>query len=482
MNSKNTPLPNADEEKSEAVMDTLASLKEQVDRLSDHGDGKRALLCSFDKLASRVDEMASRLSHESSLNDGLKQSLNRFQVIQNLCETIGMSKDVDYILLALLKTVPRVLSFSTAAIYLYNSESKTYTLRAEELLSPQHRSIIQTHFEEGIIPWVMSQKRAVIIPHLKEVKEESDLPVHGFVIVPLIAGESTIGFLEVWHDDIHEIRGEVHLSILELMARQAAIAIENSLLYDQLHSATKVIKKSQAQIITAEKMAAIGVLASGIAHEINNPLQVIFAKVQLLKRSATDEKLKNSLEVMERESLRISNIVGSILRNARNQNKPQLSPCDLNLVVRDVLTIAQSRLALHNVKLKVQLDEKLPPMPINAGEISQVLTNLIENARQAMPEGGTLTLKTKKMGKLGCLTVQDTGCGIPKESLKRLFEPFFTTKGPNEGTGLGLFLCYQIIERHFGKFRVDSRPGKGSEFTIELPLTIKTKSSITEKE
>jgi signal transduction histidine kinase len=425
-------------------------------------------------LSQQVQEVVERLNHETQLNIGLQQSLHRLHIIQDLCATIVRSKSIDEIITTFLKMIPKVLSFNTAAIYLFNRKTGIFELRANQELTQAHHEIIQTHFDEGIIPWVFSEKRPAVIPYLLDVTVNPQSSTKGFVIVPLLSGDNHIGFVEIWHEAIQEIQKEIQLEILGLLARQVAIAIENCHLYAELRSANTLLKKSQQQVITSEKMAAIGVLASGIAHEINNPLQVIFSKVQLLKRKAENEKAKSSLESVEKEALRISNIITSVLRNARNQNQPELKATNMQLVIQDVLTVAYSKLSLQTIQVKCEFPQKISKVLANAGELTQVLSNLIENARQAMKDGGELTIHTRTKGKSLLITIEDTGCGIPEKDLSCIFEPFFTTKAPNEGTGLGLFLCYQIMERHHGKISVESTVGKGTRFTLQLPLASKT--------
>jgi signal transduction histidine kinase len=438
---------------------------------SSEGDSLNDIKESFSK---QIREILERLEYEANLNNGLKQSLHRFHIIQNLCETIARSKSIQEIFGTFLKIIPKILSFTTAAVYLLNRKTGVFELKAEEELSQSHREIIQSHFDEGIISWTFSERRTVIIPYLPDVTLDTHSPAKGFVIIPLLSGDNQIGFVSVWNESIQGIQKEAQLGILDLLARQAAIAIENCELYDELRDANTLLKKSQQQVLTSEKMAAIGVLASGIAHEINNPLQVIFSKVQLLKKHSEDEKVRLSLEAVEKEALRISNIISSVLRNARSQTHPELNPTKVHDIVQDVLTVAHSKLSLQNIHAKCEFAPEVPEILANAGELSQVLTNLIENARQAMKNGGELSIQTRVKGRYFLLVVGDSGCGISEDNLTRIFEPFFTTKEPNEGTGLGLFLCYQIIERHHGKITVESTVGKGTKFTIQLPLPTKT--------
>jgi len=466
----------AGEVKTTDLLCRLDDLCTQAGKLGSDSADSELLLNLKDSFSKQIRELMERLEYEANLNHGLKQSLHRFHILQNLCETIARSKSIQEILATFLKMIPKILTFTTAAVYLLNRKTGVFELNAEESLTSTHRDIIKSHFDEGIIPWMFSEKRAVAIPYLPNVTMDTHTPTKGFIIVPLLAADNQIGFIEIWHESIQEIQKEIQLGVLDLLARQVAIAIENCQLYEELRNANILLKKSQQQVITSEKMAAIGVLASGIAHEVNNPLQVIFSKVQLLKKHSENEKIRTSLEAVEKEALRISNIVMSVLRNARSQNHPELKTTNIHLAIEDVLTVSHSKLSLQNIHVKCDFAGKVPEVMANAGELSQVLTNLVENARQAMKVGGTLAIQTKTKGKYFLMTIEDSGCGISEENLNRIFEPFFTTKDPNEGTGLGLFLCYQIMERHNGKIIVESTVGKGTKFTLQLPIASKAEA------
>jgi len=421
-------------------------------------------------LPGKIEEIENVLHREKTVSRGLKEVLHRFFTVQHLYERIGRSRNIDEIMDSLLSVAERVLPFRTAAIYLYDQTTGELLLRAERYLDDRCRSIIQSHFDEGIIAWVMSEKRAVIIPHLQDLTQDSSVPSTGFVIVPMLAANYKIGVLEIWHEAIPEIRGSMQLEMLELLAKQATIAIENNQLYGQLKHAHELLKKSQEQAIHAEKMAAVGVLASGIAHEINNPLQVVLSRIQLLKRRLQEEPFKSSLTSAEKEALRISHIVGSVLRYAQNQNQSQFQPCRINPMVMDALILAKAKLSLQGIKVKSDYAEDIPDLLLNTGEIEQVLLNLLENASHAMKSGGALSVRTCIRDRHVYIEIEDTGCGIPKEHLARIFEPFFTTKAPNEGAGLGLYVCYGIMERHRGSIRVESTVGVGTKFTLQLPL------------
>jgi two-component system NtrC family sensor kinase len=244
---------------------------------------------------------------------------------------------------------------------------------------------------------------------------------------------------------------------------------------------THKLAETQRQLYLSDKLASVGRLAAGVAHEINNPLTgVLTYSSFLLKRAEGHPEMKEDLEVIVRETKRCREIVKGLLDFAR-QSKPEMHLTDINEAVGRSARILQNQLQRHHIELKQSLDPNLPPIHIDVDQIQQVLMNLFLNAKDAMAEkGGTLLLATslaQMNGRAGspgqnrCIEIQvrDTGCGISAEHLPKIFEPFFTTKGQN-GNGLGLAVAWGIIEKHNGRITVESEVGKGTTFKVLLPV------------
>jgi two-component system, NtrC family, sensor kinase len=231
--------------------------------------------------------------------------------------------------------------------------------------------------------------------------------------------------------------------------------------------------KAQAEqtILKSEKLASIGRLASGIAHEINNPLTGVLTYSSLLLKDLKDTKHGEDLKVIRDETLRCRTIVQGILNFAR-EDKPEKSLADINGLIEESLKILERHVHFQNVEIVKTLDPAVPLVNVNGGEIRAVINNLAVNAADAMADGGRLTIATRADEGAGAvvITVADTGVGISKENIGRIFDPFFTTKERGKGTGLGLAMVYGVIARHGGTIDVRSEAGKGAEFTIRLPL------------
>jgi len=231
-------------------------------------------------------------------------------------------------------------------------------------------------------------------------------------------------------------------------------------------------KKLRDELYLSSRLAAIGELAAGVAHEINNPLTVILGFSQRVLRQTTDDKLRQELEIICNQALRTAQVVENLLTFARRR-EPKAQLANINDILQQALELRAYELKTGNIEVTLDLTPDLPNTMVDFGQMQQVFLNLIINAEHAMTEangGGKLCIKTQK-GK-GCVEISfiDTGLGIPAEHLDKVFDPFFTTKQKTGGTGLGLSLCHSIVTEHGGRIYVKSKPGRGATFAIELPL------------
>jgi signal transduction histidine kinase len=244
---------------------------------------------------------------------------------------------------------------------------------------------------------------------------------------------------------------------------------------EELLTAPSEIDLLRQQLMRAQRLSSVGTLASSVAHEFNNILTTIINYAKLgLRTQCTDASRIEALEKILKGSQRAAAIVGSMLGYARNQSM-QRELTDLVSLVEDVLLLCGKDLSKHQVQVEKKFHGR-PHAPVIRGQIEQILLNLVINARQAMPSGGRLTVEVRAnpLSHMAEIRISDTGVGIPLDKLGLIFEPFYTTKEPDEeghgGNGLGLSVCRQIIEQHQGRIRVESIAGKGSKFTVKLPL------------
>jgi len=252
----------------------------------------------------------------------------------------------------------------------------------------------------------------------------------------------------------------------ELQATEEELRVSN----EELQAANEELMETQGQLIRSEKLAAIGQLASGVGHELRNPLGAIKNAVFYVRRriartdlSTTEPRVMEFLDIMDEEVNSANKVITDLLGFSRVA-KPTVYPTSIAGVIEG--TLGHNPPA-ENIKLVRDIDDNLPMAMVDADQIRQVFSNIIINAQQAMPDGGQLTIRAKDRGKFVNVEFVDSGCGIPAAVMKKIFDPLFTTKA--KGIGLGLSVCKSILERHGGDILVESKEGRGTTFTVSLP-------------
>jgi len=266
---------------------------------------------------------------------------------------------------------------------------------------------------------------------------------------------------------------EAEERLLLNVAHLTALALSSVRLYEERTRAYSELAAAQDQLVRTEKLRALGEMASGVAHDFNNLLASVLGRAQLLMRRVQDPQQLQWLRVIERSALDGAQTVRRLQEFTRIRRDQPMVPLDVTQIVRDALEITQSRWREEPVSRGIVIDvrtqlDPAPPVLGDASELREALTNLILNAVDAMPVGGTLTLTTRAADDHVDVIVADTGVGIPADARDKVFDPFFTTKGP-KGTGLGLSMTYGIVSRHGGFITVDSEEGRGSTFKLSFP-------------
>jgi signal transduction histidine kinase len=260
--------------------------------------------------------------------------------------------------------------------------------------------------------------------------------------------------------------------LIEALAAPAATALENARLYQDLQRRLDELDRSQAQLVRSARMAAVGELAAGVAHELNNPLTAVLGFSELLlERADANDGDRARLESIFRRASQARDIVAKLLSFSQ-QTALYRRSLGLNQVVRDSLSLIRLRLEARGVAIAEHYAPDLPRLLLDERCMTQVVFNLANNALDAMPGGGTLTISTERQGQQAILRLADTGTGIAPEHLPRIFEPFFTTRPVGEGAGLGLSVSLGCVQDHGGWIEVESQVGQGSAFTVWLPLEV----------
>lgn len=263
---------------------------------------------------------------------------------------------------------------------------------------------------------------------------------------------------------------EGDLEFLAILANQLAVAVENARLFASEKQAYQKLREMQGQLVQAEKFAAIGELAASIAHEVNNPLGIIKNYLVLLARAVPGgEAAQEYVAIVQEEVDRIARIVRQFLDLYRPQAE-QMVAVDVGTIIDETLIFVGGQLKNQNIRVNRLANGPVPKIVGSGEQLKQVFLNLLMNAKDFMPTGGQIDINVGAGNGRVKVEIADTGCGIPEENLAKIFEPFFTTKKDNNGTGLGLSVCYGIVTRHHGTIRAKNRVPHGACFTLEFPV------------
>jgi signal transduction histidine kinase len=428
-----------------------------------------------------IGKLIGKAVEDAHLYGQLQQQEDLLQVLYAVSDHLATSLDLDWVLSRVLDLAIAATEAHDGSIFLLPTAG-TPTPRI--LRRDRSASEADQVIGRGLAGWVVDHKTGAIVADAAQDPRwpsslDEPLPPGSALAVPLMTADLVLGVLTLAHPDTAHFQDR-HLVLMMAIAHQAAVAIEKARLYKEVtHLAevleqrveerTRELQQTQAQLIHAEKLAALGELAAGVAHEINNPLHTLQAYVEYMGTLITEDSpilelmgpIWNSLESIAHLTVQL-----------RDFSRPALGerkPVDINEILTKVLRLADKELMRSKVAV---LESLVPVQPVvlgDARQLEQVFLNLILNARDAMPEGGRLTIETFADAKDLFARFTDTGIGITTADLSRMFEPYFTTK-VDRGTGLGLAICQRIVAQHSGKIHVASEPGKGAAFTVQLPI------------
>ena len=409
-----------------------------------------------------------------------RRRLEELSVLHELSRAVTGQLDLAELVRAIHRQVGRILDARNMVILLYDETSREIEVALRMLEGEEHPEPRRYPLGDGLMTRVVERGQPIRTDtYAEECRRQGVRPIEAtrryphWLGVPLVAGDATIGGLIL--RSAAQAFTSADERLLVNIAGLAALAIRSARLFDERTRAYRELAAAQDQLIRTEKLRALGEMASGVAHDFNNLLASILGRAQLLMRRVEDPKLRQWLQVIERAAMDGARTVRRIQEFARIRRDQPFVAVDLNRVVQDALEVTQSRwqedAQSRGVTIHIATDlVPVPPAWGDPAELREVLTNLILNAVDAMPEGGTLTLATRADETTVSLTVNDTGVGMTPDVQPRIFDPFFTTKGPS-GTGLGLSITYGIVSRHGGQIRVESAEGQGTTFHLTFPVS-----------
>jgi signal transduction histidine kinase len=413
----------------------------------------------------------------------IRQRVEELTTLNKISQAINSTLDLQETLTIITYHTTRLLGVAATSVVLFDETNDDLWFAAASGEGSEYVLGMRMAVGQGIAGWVYQQGEPVLVPDTAQdtrwfsgFDQAGGFNTRSILCVPLQTKGQTIGAIEAMNKESGPF-DEEDLRLLTSMAAPAATAIENAKLYEALRLGMRQLEETQAQLVQSAKLAAVGELAAGVAHEINNPLTSIIGFTRLLLEDLpADDQMRADLEIIDREAARTRRIVRTLLDFARTSD-PVLASSDLNGLVEEAVMLVCTRSVLTQVSLQQNLSP-LPPVMLDSNQIKQVLVNLLNNALQAMPDGGRLAVATRLTEseidgvdrQMAAVYVSDSGAGIPPENLGRIFDPFFTTKEVGQGTGLGLSVSYSIVEKHNGRIEVESVPGQGSTFIVLLPI------------
>jgi signal transduction histidine kinase len=454
---------------------------EQEARGLDFGEHSMTSYPVFDEFQRKQEEIIEELERvrELSLLHDISQSM--------------YTLNLEEILELILQGVARGIGFDRVRLYLLDEEKKQLVCKVAVGVEREKINSLSLPYdrEDNTISRAILERRPFIVEDASRDPRVNRglinfLDVKSFAAVPLLSREKVLGGIAA--DNLVSQRSitEKKLQSLMIFANQAALALENALMYEELRAfssqlgervkrATLELEETQRQLFQSEKLAALGKLSAGIAHEIRNPLTSIKILIHsLVDEMATPASREKDLAVIETEIEQVNKIIKQFLDFARPR-PPSLEPIDVRKVLEETLALIVYEMEAQEVLLEREYAPGLPPVPMDREQMKQVFLNLLLNAIQAMEQGGKLKVATAlkhpvpgaNRGSFAKISFQDTGKGIPEDVKGKVFEPFYSTK--EGGIGLGLSIAQRIVEEHGGEIGLESSPGKGTVFYLTIP-------------
>ena len=406
----------------------------------------------------------------------LRRRNRELLVLNAIAELLGQSGPLEEVLTRALAKVREVLAVDTGGLYLLDDSARLLkrvaaighrTVEARDVRPIEISSFLLEQVKQARAT-VFSGSALPAPEYLRELQQAEGLT--DTQVAVLWSKDRIIGALVVGCRSRREF-STAELNLLAALANQIAATIEKSVLLEETREAYETLRCTQEQLLQSEKMAAVGQLISGVAHELNNPLTAILGYSQLLK---TEERLPargaDYLEKLYKQAQRTHHIVQNLLSFAR-QHKPERAQVDLNQILEDTLTLREYDMNLNNIRIHRQFSPNLPPTGGDFHQLQQVFLNILNNAVDAIGEKGgkgEIWVRTDATDNRVRVEITDSGPGV--QNPHRVFDPFYTTKPVGKGTGLGLSICYGIIKEHGGEIQVRNSPPRGATFTMLFPL------------
>ncbi len=427
--------------------------------------------------------VSSRLAfaiYQSRLIGWTQKQLEQMTVLNEVAQAISSNLDIHQLLETIYTQVQRVIDAASYFVALIDEETNQFRL---EILIDEGKRFPPQIFPTpaGLVGWIIQNRRPLRLNDksreaaqmgIQPVLVGQPKPSNSWLGVPMTVGSRMIGVLAVASYEFNAFSAEDEM-LLSNIAAQAAVAVENARLYEQTRRQLEELRRTQEQLLAAARLATSAELAAGLGHEVNNALTPILGIAQLaLRRTDLPADLRADLETLCNSAQRIREIVNGFSQMTTEEGLPAGAPRSINQLLQAALESFEWRFQRQGITAYLHLADDLPPIAGNPWQLRQALLNIIQNAMEAMPNGGSLTITTTPHDNGILIAIQDTGTGIDPQHLHHIFEPGYTTKvegGRMRGLGLGLFVTYNIIQAHGGTIQIANVPEGGARVDIWLP-------------
>jgi len=436
---------------------------------------KKRILESVSLFKSAIESKINRLTQA---NRRLKQKIFDLYTIFELSRKLNSVLDLEVLLSQMLSTLVDQLGIKNIAIFLRRDPKQDHLSFLKLKGIPPKSSAKPKHWEISLkgelYRLFITQRESLFIEEIQALIKDDNPEMEILktldckLCVPLISRDELVGILSLGSKNKNLRFTDSDLEFIFVLADHLTVAVENAILYENQKCINAELRRTQKQLIQSEKLAALGQLSASLAHEINNPLGIIKNYLLILSENIDEDgPNRGNLKMIKEEVDRIARIVKSLLEFSRPE-KNKIMLLDLSATLKQTISLLDKEFLSRNIKIKKELPGNLLPVIGSEDQLKQVFLNLLVNSRDFMPQGGEILISARNTDLGVEIEFSDTGSGIPEVNLSRIFEPFFTTKQEGKGTGLGLWICYGIMQRHGGTIQA-MRKEKGTSFLLTLP-------------
>lgn len=425
-----------------------------------------------------------------TIGEDEKAQFDLFQKVGEICAIVNTAISDQELLSLSLKLTMTLFGTGRGSIFILSDNGKDLILKAAEGMRHTEEAEMVKRLGEGIVGQVAKRKLPLVVDDIEndarfhDFRARKSYRTPSFICTPLLIKDKLIGVINIADKESGLRFNKNELQLLDFLASQIALNYRRIQLYqkfktivketqnlkDRLGQSNQEAQNLKKQVFIHERLATIGKLAGGIAHEFNNPLDGVMRYTNLcLEHVKDDEIVRGYLLEIKHGLHRMANIVKNLLACSRNE-VPTEENIDFQQALDRSLVGLQTDFAQKNIVIERNIQSDLPPIP-DLG-LERVLTNLLRNAIDAIPNSGKIFIEAKCQNNMLHIKIQDTGVGIPSSETEKVFEPFYTTKAINKGCGLGLTIVYEIVKSYNGRIHLESVPGDGTIFFVNLPVKI----------